>query len=111
MSKFKDFGSGSSNDNKEPISFKIHDEEFNCMPEVQGKVLLNIVADAGDEDPTKAASAINSFFNFVLDDESSVRFEALTTDKHRVVTVETLTEIISWLMEIYTNSPEAQPEV
>ena len=111
MSRYKDFGAGSNKDNKEPIIFKIHGEEFTCVPEVQGRVLLNIVAEAGDEDPAKAASAISTFFNFVLEDESSARFNALTEDKHRVVTVETLTEIITWLMELYTSRPEEQPEV
>lgn len=111
MSRYKDFGSGSSKDSKEPIVFKIHGEEFTCVPEVQGKVLLKIVAEAGDEDPSKAANAINTFFNFVLEDESAERFNALTEDKHRVVTVETLTDIIGWLMEQYTDRPEAQPEV
>lgn len=110
MSRFKDFGSGSANDNVEPIQFKIHGEDFNCVPEVQGKVLLNIVAESSSEDPAKAASAINTFFDMVLLDESLERFNSLVEDKHRIVTVETLTEIIAWLMEQYTDRPEKQPE-
>lgn len=111
MSRFKDFGSGSAKDSKEPIAFKIHGEEFNCVPEIQGKVLLNLVGEASSEDPAKSAAAINVFFDMVLEDESLERFNSLVEDKYRIVTVETLTEIISWLMEQYTNRPEEQPEV
>lgn len=110
MSRFKDFGAGSAKDSKEPISFKIHGEEYACVPEIQGKTLLKLVADSGSEDPVKAAKAIDKFFDMVLDDESLVRFNMLVEDKHKIVTVETLSEIIAWLMEQYTDRPEAQPE-
>lgn len=111
MSRFKDFGAGSASDTKEPLSFKIHGEDFHCVPEVQGKALLKLVSDSSADDPTKAAAAIDTFFDLVLEDESLVRFNMLVQDKHRIVSVETLTEIISWLMEQYTDRPEAQPEV
>lgn len=110
MSRFKDFGVGSTKDSAEPISFKIHGEDFHCVPEIQGKVLLNLVADSGSEDPIKSAGAINKFFDMVLEDESLDRFNLLVEDKHKIVTVETLSEIIAWLMEQYTDRPEEQPE-
>lgn len=111
MSRFKDFGAGSASDSKEPLVFKIHGEEFHCVPEVQGKALLKLVSESSADDPVKAANAIDTFFDLVLQEESLERFNSLVQDKHRIVTVETLTEIISWLMEQYTDRPEAQPEV
>ena len=111
MSRFKDFGAGSAKDSKEPIVFKIHGEDYTCVPEIQGKALLKLVADSGSNDPVKSAAAIDKFFDMVLEDESLERFNALVEDKHRIVTVETLTEIITWLMEQYTDRPEEQPEV
>ena len=52
--RFRDFGSGDSVV-KEPLSFKLHGEEFNCVPMIQGKFLLDLVADSNSDDPVKNA--------------------------------------------------------
>jgi hypothetical protein len=110
MSRFKDFGSGNPED-KAPLSFKIHGEEFNCVKEIQGKVLLDLVSKAGNQDdPSAAAEMIDGFFRTVLQDESMERFDALLKSKDRIVSVETLAEITGWLVEEYTSRPEEQPE-
>lgn len=109
--RFKDFGSGKTNGEKEPLSFKLHGENFECVEEVQGKLMLDLVADSGSEDPVKAAGVVNKFFKQVLKDESWTRFEALLEDKERIVTVETLAEITGWLVEEYTGRPTEGPEV
>jgi hypothetical protein len=111
MAKFKDFGAGKGTKNDEVISFKIHDEEFFCVPEMQGRLMLSLVKDSSSEDPIVAAGTIDSFFSQVLTDESLERFNSLTTDKVRIVTTETLGEIVGWLLEEYSGRPEAQPEV
>lgn len=109
MTRFKDFGGGTADD-IEPISFKLYDEEFNCVKQVQGKVLINIVAAASDSDPAASLKIINTFFEAVMYEESYIRFEALLDDKERIVTVETLGDITSWLIEEYSNRPNQQPE-
>jgi hypothetical protein len=43
--RFKDFGNGNAVDAK-PLSFKLHEEEFHCVPSLQGKILLNLVVDS-----------------------------------------------------------------
>jgi hypothetical protein len=111
MTRFKDFGAGSGEVEKQPLSFKLHDEEFSCIPAVQGKLMLNLVAEAGSEDPVKAAGIINTFFKQVLTDESFPRFEALLEDKVKIVTVETLANITAWLVEEYSGRPTKGPEV
>jgi hypothetical protein len=107
--RFKDFGSGPTTVS-EPLSSKLHGEEFFCVPEVQGKHLLDLVAEASSEDSAKSAAIVTKFFTYVLEDESQVRFDALIIDKKKIVSVETLAEITGWLVEEYTNRPEAQPE-
>lgn len=107
--RFKDFGSGKS-ESAEPLSFKLYDEEFECYPEVQGKLLLDLVADSSSEDPVKQSAIVTKFFGFVLMPESKERFDALVEDPNRVVSVDTLAEITGWLVEEYTNRPESQPE-
>ena len=108
--RFKDFGAGTAGENK-PLSFKLHDEEFHCVPVMQGKLLLELVVDASSDAPEAAAKVITSFFKQVLQDESYARFDALLSDKDKIVSVETLGEITGWLMEEYTNRPEEQPEL
>jgi hypothetical protein len=102
--RFKDFGGG-TDVQKKPLSFKLHEEEFNC------KLLLDLVVDSSSEAPEAAAKVITSFFKHVLQDESYTRFEALLSHKEKIVSVETLGEITGWLVEEYTNRPEEQPEL
>lgn len=110
MAKFKDFGAAKAADNLPSISFKIHDEEFNCVKQLQGKVMLEFIAGSNSDDSADIASMIELFFNNVLDEESLKRFNALTHDKDRYVSTETLSEIVGWLVEQYSDRPEEQPE-
>jgi hypothetical protein len=110
MTRFKDFGAGDVAESA-PLSFKIHDEEFHCLPNIQGKLLLDLVSKTRSDDPATSAGIITEFFSYVLEDESFTRFDALLTDKHRIVTVDTLGEITGWLMGEYTNRPTEGPEV
>ena len=45
-----------------------------------------------------------------LIEESLVRFEALLQDSEKIVTVETLGELTSWLVEQYSSRPTPGPE-
>jgi|TARA_B110000977_G_scaffold200698_1_gene292192 hypothetical protein len=111
MSKFKDFGAGSGTLAKDPISFKLYDEDFNCVTAMPGRVLLDIVARSSSENTADQAAVINDFFSHVLLEESLERFNALVVDKERIVTAETLGEITGWLVEQYSDRPNQQPEV
>lgn len=112
MARFKDFGTGSdSSAPVEPINFRLHGEEFSCIPEIPGKTVLNLVAKTSSENPADSADAITDFFKTVLTEESSARFDALAVDPHRIVSMQTLTEVLEWLVEQYTNRPTERPEV
>jgi hypothetical protein len=60
--RFKDFGAGKDNGKKEPLVFKLHGEEFQCIPQVQGQVMLNLVIDSNSTDPSATARVISGFF-------------------------------------------------
>ena len=107
--RFKDFGSGDGVE-ASPLSFKLHNEEFHCMPAVQGKLMLQLAASAGDNDPAKAAGMIDTFFGQVLLAESYERFSALLASE-KIVPVETLANITAWLVEEYSGRPTERPEV
>ena len=108
-SRFKDFGSGGEIAT-EPLVFKVHDEEFTAIPTIQGKVLMDLVSKSQSEDSIEAMGVVSTFFDKVLVDESLERFNALLEDKDRIVTMETLGEIVSWLIEEYSGRPNQQPE-
>jgi hypothetical protein len=111
MARFKDFGTGGDS-SVEEISFKIHGETFVCRPALQGKVLLELVAKSNDtENPGEAAEIIMKFFKTVLVPESNEAFEALANDPDRIVSVETLGDIVAWLVEQYSERPTSRPEV
>lgn len=111
MGKFKDFGSGTSTAEKEPVTFMLYGETFNCRPELQGKVLLDLVARSGGDDPADAARTISDFFKNVLVEESYKRFDALTMDPDKIISVDMLGQISAWLVEVYTARPTEGLEV
>lgn len=104
---------------REPITFDIYDETFEAWPSLQGVVLLEFVAELnkfngpqdGEDSETAAdtgaaaAAVLLSFFDHALKPESLERFKALTHDPERVVEIDDLNEIVSWLMEEYTSRP------
>jgi hypothetical protein len=110
MARFKDFGSGGTGAKAEPITFKLHDEEFTCRGEIPGKVVLDLVAKSGSDDPSESAKVIEGFFAIVLQPESLERFNELAVDPDRIVSMETLSDIVAWLVEEYTNRPTLRPE-
>jgi hypothetical protein len=112
MARFKDFGSGNQDKPAEPISFKIHEEEFNCKPKMQGRVLLDLVArSSGQDNPAEAAAIINKFFSLVLVPESYARFDILVQSDDKIVDVEQLSTIVGWLVEQYSDRPTQLPAV
>lgn len=107
--RFKDFGSGAEI-SKEPLSFRLYGEDFECHPSLQGKVLLDIVANADSNDGAGMAKTIGEFLEVAIKPESKERLDALMSDPDRVVDVETLGEIMGWLVEQYSARPTQQPE-
>lgn len=107
--RFKDFGGKYDPKEAEPLSFKLHDEEFECYPNLQGKVLLDIVSNSDEENPAAVAHTMTTFFEKSLKPESYERFSVLLEDPEKIVSVETLGEITAWLVEEYTARPTEEP--
>lgn len=109
MARFKDFGSPAAN-KAEPLTFRLYDEEFFAVANIQGKTLMNLVKNASVDDPAESAEMLIGFFEKVLLPESLVRFNALTEGQDKIVPVETLAEIVGWLVEEYSGRPEERRE-
>jgi len=107
--RFKDFGSGGET-NKEPLAFKLHGEDFNCRPSLQGKAILDMASNSNSTDPSDISKSLYGFFEKSLESESYTRFAALLDDPNKIVTVESLGEIAGWLVEQYSGRPQQGPE-
>ena len=108
MTRFKDFGNGGDAAQAEPISFKLWGEEFHCVPSIQGKLLLEIVSDSSSDDPSKSALVMEKFFAAVLKPDSKKKFDTVLSDPEQITTLDTLGDIVAWLMEEYSNRPKEQ---
>ena len=96
-------------DDAEPLDFDLGGENFVCYPEVQGKTILDIMRAAaeGDEDTRGVLMAVSvlDFFEKVMPPEEHERFSKLMEDPKRIVPMDTLSDIMSWLIEEYTDRP------
>lgn len=106
--RFKDFGTGGDS-RTDPLSFKLHGEEFHCWPDLQGQVLLQLAAGSADETGLATVQTINEFFDAALKPDSLKKFRELMKDPERIVSVDTLAEITSWLVEQYSERPTKEP--
>lgn len=93
----------------EIITFDIDGEDFTARPDIPGAVILDFVA-AADAGPGKAAAKIMEFFERALDQENHKRFEAKVNDPDVIVEMETLSDIVAYLIEEYTSRPTGASE-
>lgn len=97
----------------EPLSFDLGGETFDCYPEVQGSVILELMRTSAtaDEDSRGVLMAVSvlDFFELVMDEENHTRLKKLFKDPKRIVPMTTMSEIMSWLIEQYTDRPTQQP--
>lgn len=100
----RSFGSQSVED-IEPLDFSLHGETFNCRPRLQGAVILDFLSSGQDDSGAGTAAQILGIFPSALYPEDNARFEALIRDPDRIVELETLSEIVAFLIEAYTSRP------
>lgn len=84
----------------DPITFDLYDQTFTARPEIPGATILDF-ASAG-QDGTTNVSAITDFFKSALLADDFVRFDALIHNPDTLVTMQTLTDIIEFLVEEYS---------
>ena len=112
MAKYRDFGSPVTAENSELVTFTLYEENFTCRSQIPGKLMLDLAArTADDQDAAANAAVITDFFKYVLLPESATRFSDLCMDPERIVTIDQLMAIVSWLMESYAERPTPRSEV
>jgi len=111
MARFKDFGNPSEGLVREKISFKLYNEEFECVSALPGATLLKFASVSSSEDGAESATAINYFFEKALLPESYERFQVICEDPDRLITVETLGNVIEFVIEAMSDRPTQGSEL
>lgn len=89
----------------EKITFDIAEKHyFTAKDDIQGAVILDFVA-AADEGAAKAAAKIFGFFEQCLPADEYKRFNEVVHGDDVIVEMETLSEIVAYLIEEYTDRP------
>lgn len=101
-----DFGTPNKLSDYSPLTFTIAGEDFNCKPAIQGKTLLNFIAEADSNESGRAALAMRDFFSAAMNQDDFERFYRLIEDSEYVFDMEELTKIASWLVEQYSQRPK-----
>ena len=109
--KFKDFGSSQIIDTTEfeEITFALDGETFTCHPALPCAALLEFVSDADSGQGGRASESIIRFFQVAMSESEYERFLAFVKRPNRVTPVETLAEISTWLVEVYSDRPTKLP--
>ena len=108
MPRFKDFGSPIVSSD-EPITFQLYGKTFRCQPAMQGRQLIEFIAQSSVEDPSSSARAVLQFFDNAIVEADHDQFNEMTHSSETVVPMETLTEVMDWLVEQYTGRPTEPP--
>jgi hypothetical protein len=69
-----------------------------------------MVSNAKNGEAEDVSHTINKFFSKALTEESYQRFLVLLEHPDKIVTIESLGEITSWLVEEYSGRPTSGPE-
>lgn len=94
-----------------PIPFELEGEEFEAYGAVSGAVLLEFIEATGSENPSETARGLLGYLRQSMNAENLERFNKVIHDPEINVEMETLSEIVSYLVEERTNRPtEASSE-
>lgn len=76
-----------------------------CVRRAPGQLLLDFLS--GDDNESFAA--IDRFLAGVIDRRDMPEYRRITTDQDVAVPIETLAEIVAWLVEVYAARPTEPP--
>jgi hypothetical protein len=102
--KMKSFTPAKRDVTLKPIPFELLGQEFEAYPKVSGVALLEFIATA-DENSASTAKGILEYLKSAMNAEQYKKFYALVKDPENNIEVDTLSEIVSFLIEEQTARP------
>lgn len=109
MARFKKFSGGTKIADFEPLTFSLNDADFTCNAAIPGAVLLEFVRDANG-DGGDSAKALYNFLEAAMSAEEYTKLQAVLHDPETIIDIEVIGEIVSWLVEEYSDRPTTRPE-
>lgn len=110
MARFKKFSGGVKISDFEPLEFELNEQKFSCFPAVQGSVLLEFVRDSDSESGGESAKALYRFLESSMPEEEYSKLQSVLHDPEVIIDITLIGEIVSWLVEEYSERPTKQPE-
>lgn len=92
-----------------PVSFDIDGEQFTCVPQIPGAVLLDFIGDADSDDGGRAAEALIGFLENVVIQEERERFIGYIRSPETLIEIELLADICEYLVGEYAQRPTQPP--
>lgn len=86
-------------DATDPIEFEFDGEKFEAFGQVTGAVLLEFIAASSARDGAAVAAGIVDYLKASMDEANYRKFKAITHDPKKNISIETLSEIVSFLIE------------
>jgi len=102
---FREFQSAT---NAEAVTFRIGTDIFEAAKECPAGILLSMASMAQEEGGNAVAGTMD-FLDSVMLPESRERFAARMRDPQNPISLKVVTELVQWLVEVYTGRPTAQP--
>lgn len=91
------------------ITFDLGDESFTCRDFIQGAVMLDFVS-AADEGGAAAAAKLLEFLKHAVVDADQSKLNELLYGDRVQVPMETIAEVVAFLVEEYTQRPTQELE-
>ena len=105
--RFKNFdaiNAAKAEEKKDPPSFKLSGVDFECVVAPKATSVAKL-SKAGEGDVT----ALIDYLRSLIVPAQRVEFDVVLDDDEKVVEIETLAELVTWLAEEYTGRPTKSP--
>lgn len=89
----------------EPIVFEIGEEKFEAYPKISGITLLEFIGSGDGESGSSTAKGILDYLKASMKKPEYARFHAYVSDPENEIEIETLSEIVSFLIEEQSSRP------
>lgn len=103
--KIKSFTPAKKKEALEPIVFELLEETFEAYPKISGVTLLEFIASGDAESGSSTAKGILDYLKASMKKSEYARFHAFVADPENDVELETLSEIVSFLIEEQSSRP------
>lgn len=108
MARFKKFEAGKKITDFESLGFELNGHDFECYPAIQGAVFLDFISISEKEDGA-AASALYGFLKDSMPKKEYDRLQEVLHDPEVIIEIETIAEIVKYLVEEYASRPTQEP--